>query len=191
MKQNLRVSGELEFSQTELLDALLENAKKDKKIINETITGLVSAKYGYVVKKLATHLDSKGELVIRVAVSNSDNDLAKTLFEPEKKEVVRTPLDATGKPEFYNRKNKGFYEELVSFLKEQKKISDNKIDYDMVWSHIANVFPKVDARTFLQYVSNKKQWKQKGFTVVSREDKRIGSRGKMVRDTKRHFTVRG
>lgn len=189
MKQNLRVSGELEFSQTELIEALLDNAKKDKKVITDTITRVVSDKYGYVVKKLATSITENGEIVIRVMVSNSENDLAKSLFEPEKREVVKAPH---GKEDFYVRKNKGFYEELVDFLKaHKKKTNENKIDYNLVWDHIANVFPKMDARTFLMYVSNKKTWEQKGYTLVSKEGKKPNARGKMVRDTKRHFTVRG
>ena len=162
MKQNVKVSGEVELSQDEVKDALLNYAKRDRKFLHNALVPYMEGFYGYSIKKLATSTINN-ELIVKLEVSSSKSDLKSTLFHTEKEPGVRNM------PSGFIRKNVGFYKELREYLLEERKKGHKEVTFDKAHKDMMFTFPSLDEKKFLIYCLDKRQQKSKGFQFDSKK----------------------
>lgn len=159
MKQNVKISGEVEFSQAEVKDALLIYAiEEDKKYLNFAIAHYLKIKYDYKMKTLASSKVGD-EIVVKAEIGSNKADGGNVLYKPEK-DKVNSNNGGVARP------HTGFYEELITILQEHG--ADKKgVAYEVVRNELMRIFPTLGKRRISMYVRDKRQQPKKGFSFAN------------------------
>jgi hypothetical protein len=158
MKQNLKLSGEVELTQEEAALAMLEYLKKEKRLV-DAMDGFLSARYGYSTKRVAHNTDDNGNITIICEVSHSTDQNVKKIFSHSKGKKSNEKRQPTG----FKRQNVGFFRELTDFLSEERKKKRKEVTFDEAFETMKFVFPSLTERRFMIYASDKRQQQSKGF----------------------------
>lgn len=159
MKQNIISKGEVELNQAEIIQALLAQCQEDRKFLLTSVTNYLKKSHGYLVKNIATSTVGD-QLIVRANVEFSRSDMG-VLFEPtEKDKKERGPNTVSHK-----KPNKGMFDELLHYLKEETDGGKHPVDFDEAYKAIHSKFPELPERKFMIYCSDKRMQKKWRYTL--------------------------
>lgn len=160
MKQNITSKGEVELNQAEVIQALLVQAQEDKKYLMTAVSNYLKKNHGYTLKTLASS-NVHDEIVVRAGV-----EIVRTDMEPLFKPANGEQKDKRGPNSVaFVRKNKGMYAELLEYLNRATNKGKTPVDFEDAFGDMQVVFPEMDKRKFMMYVSDKRQQKAHGFVL--------------------------
>src|SRR5277367_2800225 len=110
MKQNLKISGEVELSQSELTQAAVALLKRDRQFLSKAVTDYLKSVHAYDVKRVIVAVLG-GELVVKAIV-----------------EGVGVGIKTEG--QIGVSKSKGFYKWFGPYLKEETKLGKRPVSFD-------------------------------------------------------------
>lgn len=162
MKTNLKVSGTLEFSEADLVQAIKDLAKsrQGKEVVVNAIDSFLALRYPNVKSKRVQYTEQLDRVLVEVDHRGDDPKLAMI----GTKAPARERIASTG----HVKKYKGFFGDSKDIIKDYRKKGVKEIPFDQFYEDISFFHQGIEIQRVKTYLLDKRQLK--GITYDSKNN---------------------